>query len=568
MPEKHSAPDDARAFYARRKFDTPYPNLRESQLPGEKESREDLRVYQGHSREDFGVFVEAVHSPEARETFETVCRLAEAVKEAGGRALLVGGAVRDEVLGVATKDFDVEVYGLEAAAVEEIVGRFGQIKDVGKAFGILKLSSAGGVEIDISLPRTDSKIGEGHRGFEVKVDPDMSVAEAAKRRDFTFNALSKDPLTGEIFDPAGGIEDLRRRRLRVTDPERFRDDPLRLLRGAQFVARFGLSVEPETMMLMREMVPELKEISVDRIRDEWEKMLLRALRPSMGLEMLNNVGVIDAYYPELAALRGSEQEFEWHPEGDVWVHTLMVVDAAKDIVERNQLDPCAARAVMLAALCHDLGKPPLSQVVDGRIRSPGHDTGGVEPTIKFLTRIGARKKETEMVSNLVREHIWPTSIYLNQKGVQTRKNKVTAGAFRRLAKRLHPATMEMLIHVVEADCLGTGPFLDPDNPDQLLLKTVDAYGLEAGRWMRQMAEEMGIFKEKPKPIISGLELIALGFKPTVKTGQQFGVIMSLVEECYSTKGLEKEDIIEMLRDCDKSNNLIAIERLRARLEQE
>lgn len=567
MTEGRPSEEKLREFYAQRRFDTPFPDLKKGQLPQELESREGLQVFQGHPREEYATFVEAIHSPEAREAFETVCLICEAVKRAGGKALLVGGAVRDEVLGVATKDFDVEVYGLEPDIVEQIVGRFGEIKDVGKAFGILKLRREGGVEIDVSLPRTDSKIGEGHRGFEVKVDPKMSVADAAKRRDFTFNGLSKDPLTGEIFDPWGGVDDLRHRRLRVTDPERFRDDPLRLLRGAQFVARFGLSVEPDTMKLMREMVPELKEISVDRIRDEWEKLLMRAMRPSMGLEVLNNAGIIDAYYPELAALRGSQQEFEWHPEGDVWIHTLAVVDAAKDIVERNQLDPCAARVVVLAALCHDLGKPPLAQVVEGRVRSPGHDTGGVEPTVAFLTRIGARKKDVEMVSNLVREHIWPTSIYLNQRGLQSRKNRVTAGAFRRLAKRLHPATMEMLIHVVEADGLGTGPFLDPNNPDQLMLRIVDAYGLEAGRWMRATAEEMGIFKEKPKPIISGRELIALGFKPTVKTGQQFGVIMALVEELYAAKGLEKGQIVALLQDCDKSSNSIAIERLRKELEK-
>jgi tRNA nucleotidyltransferase (CCA-adding enzyme) len=471
------------------------------------------------------------------------------VRDAGGRALLVGGAVRDEVLGMSSKDFDVEVYGLEPEAVEEIVGRFGAIKDVGKAFGILKLVDGEGPEIDISIPRTDSKMGEGHTGFDVKVDPRMSIKDAAKRRDFTFNALSKDPLTGEIFDPYGGVDDLRTRTLRVTDPERFRDDPLRLLRAAQFVGRFGLAAEPETLKLLRDMVPAMKEISVDRIRDEWDKLLLRSVRPSMGLTLLNNIGMVDAYYPELAALRGSEQEFEWHPEGDVWIHTLMVTDAAGEIMRRRQLSGDQARVLMLTALCHDLGKPLTAGFVDGRIRSHSHDTQGVAPTKAFLDRIGTRKKDIEKTVNLVREHIWPTAILLNQRQNADKRGKISAGAFRRLAKRLDPATIEELTYVVEADGLGVGPFLDPNHPEQLLMKTVDAYGLEAGRWVREKAEELGIYKVKPKPFVTGKELIQLGFQPSTTRGETFKIIMDLADDCRDLLGMEQLEVLRVLQEC-------------------
>ena len=351
---------EIKAVYDRRRFDEKESDLRV--VPRFIEERDDCKIYQGLGAEEYAMYVEKIHSIEAKEAFEMVLEVARAIKEAGGKALIVGGAVRDEVLGIAAKDFDIEVYGLDDEEVEKIAGEFGSVKDVGKAFGILKLQHKGGVELDISLPRTDSKIGEGHRGFEVKVDPRMSIAEAAKRRDFTFNALSKDPLTGEIFDPFGGVDDLREHILSVTDEERFRDDPLRLLRGAQFTGRFGVQADLKTLEIFKSMVPELAEISKERVREEWEKLLLRSKKPSKGLNLLREIGVVEQYYPELHAMVGCEQEFEWHPEGDVWVHTLMVVDKAKELTKSYNLSNEKARIVMLAALCHDLGKPATTEI--------------------------------------------------------------------------------------------------------------------------------------------------------------------------------------------------------------
>lgn len=538
---EHSPFSSAKEFYASRRFDIPKPNLPDKQLPTKDRQEIDHKVFKGQSRENYVNYVEAIHSTEAKKTFEKVCLFCEKIKEHGGRALLAGGAVRDEVLGIASKDFDVEVYGLDADMVESVATNFGNIKDVGKAFGILKLSDEEGVEIDISLPRTDSKIGAGHRGFEVKVDPKMSVAEAAKRRDFTFNALSKDPLTGEIFDPYGGVDDLKHRRLRVTDEERFKDDPLRLLRGAQFVGRFGLSVEPDTMKIMREMVPDLEAISTERVREEWEKLLLRAERPSMGLEFLNNVGIIDKYYPELAVLRGTEQEFEWHPEGDVWIHTLMVVDSARNIVRQEKLNNEEARIQMLTALCHDLGKPLTTAFVDGRLRSHAHDIKGVEPTTAFLERIGARKDDIKKVTRLVKEHIWPTTVYLEHK---KHGQKVTEGAFRKLATRLHPATIEELSYVCEADCLGMGPFFDKDNPNQLMLQSVSTFGMDAAKWTRAMAEKLEINKTKPRSLVSGRDLIMLGHAP----GSSFGEIIRLCDECRNSACMAETEILRLLSE--------------------
>ncbi len=547
----YAAPE-IREVYDRRRFDEKESDLKI--IPEFIEERDNCRIYRGLEAEEYTKYIEKVHSIEAKEAFEMVLKVALAIKEAGGRALIVGGAVRDEVLGIAAKDFDIEIYGLDAETVERIISKYGSVKDVGKAFGILKLQHKGGIELDISLPRIDSKIGEGHRGFEVKVDPYMSIAEAAKRRDFTFNALSKDPLTGEIFDPYGGVDDLKEHILSVTDEERFRDDPLRLLRGAQFTGRFGLQADLKTLEIFRSMVPELAEISKERIREEWEKLLLRSKKPSKGLNLLREIGAVEQYYPELQAMIGCEQEFEWHPEGDVWVHTLLVVDGAKEIVDMNNLKGETARVVMLAALCHDLGKPETTEFKDGRIKSHSHDIKGMEPSVKFLERIGTRIKDIEKVVNLVREHIWPTVNYLHRKDDSKNKGTIKDGAFRRLAKRLYPATIEELSYVVEADCKGVGPFLDPQNPQQFLLKTVEAYGFEAGRWLRQRAEEIGVYREPPRPFITGKELIALGYKPSNREGERFGDVMQLADECRDLVGMPKEQLMDIL---EKTNKTVA-----------
>ncbi|MDF1497284.1 MAG: HD domain-containing protein [Patescibacteria group bacterium] len=539
MNEKQIKPDnDIKAMYNRRRFDIAESNLRK--MPELLEEKEDYNVYQGLKPKDYADYVEKIHSIEAREAFEMVLEVATAIKEAGGKALIVGGAVRDEVLGITAKDFDIEVYGLDAEEVERIAHEFGSVKDVGKAFGILKLQHKGGVELDISMPRTDSKIGEGHRGFEVKVDPNMSIADAARRRDFTFNALSKDPLTGEIFDPFHGMDDLREHVLRVTDEERFRDDPLRLLRGAQFVGRFGLKAAPETIEIFRSMVPEMAEISKERVREEWEKLLLKSKRPSKGLNLLREIGVVEAYYPELQALIGCEQEFEWHPEGDVWTHTLMVTDSARELINIYKLKQDKARIVILAALCHDLGKPSTTEFVDGRIRSRGHEQAGMEPAEKFLTKIGGRKDDIEKVAKIVGEHLWPKVSYDH--------GSVSDGAFRRLAKRLHPATIEELSYVSEADSLGTGPFIDPENPEQFLLAGLERGGTKAAAWVREKAKTIGVDQKKPELAVTGKELIKLGFVPSAKEGQRFNDVIRLADECRDLGGMKKEELLAILKD--------------------
>src|SRR2546423_3588625 len=254
---------------------------------------------------------------------DKVLRLACAVREAGGRALLVGGCVRDALMGRASKDWDVEVYGVAPADLRALLALFGQVNVVGEAFTVYKL----GADLDVSLPRRERKAGRGHRGFVIEGDPHMSVAEAARRRDFTINAILADPLTDEIIDPFDGRADLAHRLLRAVAPDTFIEDSLRVLRAAQFAARFEFDIDAETVELCRTI--DLTDLPAERIWGEMEKLLLRARRPSIGFIWLHKFGAFDQLFPELGALAGVPQEKDWHPEGEVDTHTWLVVDRAR-----------------------------------------------------------------------------------------------------------------------------------------------------------------------------------------------------------------------------------------------
>src|SRR5437016_6341605 len=254
---------------------------------------------------------------------ERVLALARAVHSAGGRALLVGGCVRDMLMGRQPKDWDLEVYGLEPSRLRELLDRFGPVNVVGEAFTVYKLGSI----LDVSLPRLERKSGRGNRAFVIAGDPSMSIKDATRRRDFTINAILQDPLTEEILDPFAGQEDIKRQTLRAVSLDTFAEDSLRVLRAAQFAARFEFDIEPETVALCRTI--DLSDLPSERIWGEMEKLLLRPERPSIGLEWLQELGAIDQLFPGIKALMHVPQDAEWHPEGDVYVHTLLVVDRAR-----------------------------------------------------------------------------------------------------------------------------------------------------------------------------------------------------------------------------------------------
>ncbi|MDQ2855675.1 MAG: HD domain-containing protein, partial [Acidobacteriota bacterium] len=338
---------------------------------------------------------------------QKIMDLAVAIQSAGGRALLVGGCVRDELMGHEPKDWDLEVYGVEPNQLRGLLDQFGSVNVVGEAFTVYKL----GPDIDISVPRRERKTGRGHRGFVIESDPTMSIEDATRRRDFTVNAILQDPLTKEIIDPFGGREDLQRGVLRAVSFDTFAEDSLRVLRAAQFAARFEFRVDPETVELCRTI--DLTDLPAERIWGEIEKLLLRAEHPSIGLGWLHALGVLDKLFPEIDALREVPQDPVWHPEGDVYVHTRLVIDRARELID--DLPYAKQVTVMLAALAHDFGKPSTTEFLEGHWRSRGHEDGGVSPTQSFLDRLNIRTLDgydvQAQVIAIVRDHLKPGEFY-------------------------------------------------------------------------------------------------------------------------------------------------------------
>jgi tRNA nucleotidyltransferase (CCA-adding enzyme) len=422
--------------------------------------------------------------------------IAIAIRDAGGRALVVGGWVRDSLLEhPGSSNVDIEVFHLPGDRVRHVLEAFGHVEAVGESFQVYKIG-----DLDVSLPRRDSKAGRGHRGFVVSGDPDMSIEEAARRRDFTINAISWDPLTGDYFDPFGGRADLQRRLLRMVDPATFPDDSLRVLRAVQFAARLEFDLDEETGGLCRT-IP-LDDLPPERVWGEFEKLLL-ARRPSIGFALAMDLGVIDKLFPEVQALAGCVQEPEWHPEGDVWVHTLQVIDRARtridDLPRPQQL------TVMLGAVCHDLGKPATTAFIDGRIRSMDHEEQGVAPAAAFLDRLNVHSIDgydvRRQVLGITAQHLKPGSWFKV-------RGEVGDGAFRRLA---HKVDLELLARVAKSDCEGRAP------------GTFDCSAMD---WFLERARALGVEHRPAPPILLGRHLLALGLKP----GPRIGEILKAVYE--------------------------------------
>lgn len=499
------------------------------------------------------MLIKSGHTEQAG-AYNQVLELANNIKEKGGRALLVGGFVRDYLMGRISKDFDIEVYGLDASEVEKIVKSFGDVKEAGKAFGILKMILDNDLEIDVSLPRTDSKIGIGHRGFEIKTDPFMSIEDAARRRDFTMNSVAADPLTGQLYDPFHGVEDIRNKILRITDKERFKDDPLRILRALQFIGRFSLDLDNESRFVFQEMLPQLNELPKERIGEEWKKLLLKSEKPSLGLSAGMSLGVFKEIHPELNQLYNTVQEPEWHPEGNVWDHTIMVVDEAAEIVRREKLEGDKALTILLAALCHDFGKPEVTEFREGRIKSIGHEAAGEEPTVKFLNALCISNNIVDKVVKLVINHLVPNSFFQEER----KGSVITDGAIRRLAKRLYPATIEELVLVSEADHFGrASSIVEKEDP---INSYNDVY--QAGNCLLERARRLDVGSAKPTDLIRGREWIDLGFKSGINIGRMIDLSNQLRDEMNYSKEMllntisgiyDSELVIEKLRFLLNSN---------------
>ena len=445
--------------------------------------------------------------------------IARAIRAAGGRAFIVGGWVRDRLRGESSKDVDIEVYGIRQDDLPGLLAPLGRVEPVGQSFPVYKVAQPGNGAnaIDVALPRRESKRGRGHKAFEVAGDPFMSPDEAARRRDFTVNAISWDPLTDEYADPFDGRRDLAAGLLRAVDLNTFGDDSLRVLRAVQFAARFEFRLEHDTASLCRRIA--LDDLPAERIWGELEKLLLQARRPSSGFTLALDLGVVDVVLPELRPLVGCEQEPEWHPEGDVWVHTLMVVDKAREL--NGDLDRPRLTTVMLGAVCHDLGKPATTAFIDGRIRSIDHEQAGVEPTLALLDRLNVHSVDgfdvRTQVVGLVANHLKP--------GMFRKAPNVGDGAFRRLAQKVD---LELLARLARADCLGrTGDF--------------DCSAMD---WFLERARALGVEHQPPAPLLLGRHLLELGMTPGPRVGE---VLKQMYEKQLDGEIKTVEEAIEAAR---------------------
>ncbi|MEV1283167.1 HD domain-containing protein [Modestobacter sp. NPDC049651] len=426
----------------------------------------------------------------------TARALLDAVRAAGGRPYLVGGSVRDALLhpGRRPKDVDVEVFGLALDPLVESLSAVGQVDEVGRAFAVLKLRR-GGEDFDVSLPRTEVKSGPGHTGFTVVADPATPPRVAAGRRDFTLNALMYDPVAEEVLDFSGGLADLRAGVLRHTTAA-FAEDPLRVLRGAQFAARFGFRFAPETAALCRSLAPAYRELPTERVWGEWRKIGEKGVHVGAALAALDDAGWL-GHFPQLARLAGVPQDPRWHPEGDVLTHSGLAADAAARLADAAGMTGDDRTVVVLGALVHDVGKASHTQVrADGRITSYGHAGAGVSPAEEFLSGIGAPPGLIARITPIVREHMVATGV----------EGRPRAAVVRRLARRLAPATIGEWSLVCGGDHAGRGAGSGP-NP------TIG--------WA-EVAEEVGVAERPGKLLLRGTDLMALGHSP----GPQYAPVMT------------------------------------------
>ena len=403
--------------------------------------------------------------------------LARRVADAGGRAYFVGGLVRDRLLGLSTEDIDVEVHGLSPAALEEILDALGEKTLMGASFGIYGLRHH---HLDIAMPRTERATGGGHRDFTVLVDPWLGTEKAARRRDFTVNAMLQDVLTGEILDPFGGREDLKNGILRHVCAETFVEDPLRVLRGAQFAARFHLLLAPETRELCRGI--DLRPLARERVYAELCKALLQADTPSVFFTELRRMGQLSVWFSEIEALIGVPQNPVYHPEGDVWNHTMLVLDAAAAL--RSQASN--PEGFMLSALSHDLGKPATTRLENGRYRSIGHEQAGLRPAERLLSRLTSDAALHRYVRNMTELHMRPNLLF-----AQNARQKAFFQMFDRAC------CPDDLLLLSKADYLGKQ-------------RTAEDYAPTG----QGLCAQLAAFRERmAQPQVTGGDLIAAGFSP-------------------------------------------------------
>lgn len=447
----------------------------------------------------------------------TLVEILENLQLIGAHPIVVGGCVRDSLLNIPCKDYDVELFNVEKLEdIQKVLEKFGSVKLVGKSFGVLTLR-VDDLDLDFALSRIEKKIASGHRGFEVTTKKDLSYEEASIRRDFTINSIGYDFFEDKILDPHDGLKDLEKKLLRHIKDETFVEDPLRVYRAVQFCSRFELQIDSKTFELCKKMVDEnrVEELPRERIYEEFKKIFLKSSKPSLAFELLKNFGILK-YFTELEKLIGCEQEYEYHPEGDVWVHTLMVIDEMAKLVKEKKIeDEFKILVLFFASLCHDLGKPFCTKVINGKITSHKHEALGVEPTISFMKKLTDDKKLIDEVVTLVQYHLAPFQLYFHNS---------SNNAVKRLSLK---ANLETLSLVCLADCLGR------DIKDKC--KCYDAI-----EWLNEKVKELELDKDGIKPLILGRDLITLGYKPN----KEFKEILEFAFDLQIDFELSKEEILK------------------------
>ncbi len=420
-------------------------------------------------------------------------KIEQLIRRAGGRTWLVGGSVRDLALGRQPRDLDLEVTGVPPGQLHALLDGHFSVQFVGKAFAVFKLQ---GLSVDLSVPSRMLSDDTSLPGLLRQADPNMPIDEALARRDFTMNAMAWDPDTRELRDPFNGRSDLDARILRHAS-SRFAEDPLRVLRGMQLAARFELAGAPETVALCQTLSQENQPS--ERLWEEWKKLLLQGRKPSLGLQFLRHCGWL-RFYPELAALEGCPQDPIWHPEGDVWIHTLHCLDWFA--AERTGDEPDDL-AVGLGVLCHDFGKPAATRAEYGHVTSRGHEAEGAGPTKRFLERLTNQHHLIDEVIPLVLCHLRPRALH---------DADASDSAVRRLARQVK--RIDRLVRVARADHAGRPP------------KQFD--GFPAGEWLLSRAQQLSVDRQTPPPIVTGRHLLDVGIQPGPDMGR-------LLDDCYEAQ---------------------------------
>ncbi len=412
------------------------------------------------------------------------------LRDLGHKAFFVGGCVRDAIIGIPPKEYDITT----SAKPDEIMKIFSNTVPVGASFGVI-LVIEGKYKFEVATFRKDESYSDGRHPDRVIYSTDER--EDVTRRDFTVNGMLYDPTTEEVVDYVGGMDDIKRQVVRtIGDPsDRFNEDKLRMMRAVRFGARFSYEIERDALMTIKEIAPLISRVSAERIRDEVIKITSQK-NPGLGLRLLRETGLLFQIMPEVDEMYEVPQPPEFHPEGDVFTHTCLVLDRLFEIAEGDISPELAA-----GALLHDVGKPPTFSVSD-RIRFNGHDRVGAEMSTKICRRLKFSNKHTETITSLVREHLRFKDVFNMREST--------------LKRFLAMPYFEYHLKLHLADCLASHG-------------STEAYDF-VKRKLNELKEE----EIKPTPILSGHDLIEMGYTP----GPIFSKILNSLEEAQ-LEGLVK-----------------------------